>query len=83
MLAVKDEKNPALFWIVEVYCLAEDDEAHCHFWATTNPSIQRAKFKRVWVERGTGLSILAYRPKAHERADSWMGLVTRDEVTWS
>ena len=63
MLAVKDEKNPALFWIVEVYCLAEDDEAHCHFWATTNPSIQRAKFKRVWVERGTGLSIWRTAPR--------------------
>ena len=59
--------------------LLGDGEVKCHTWATTNPALKRAKFRPVYVEKKTGLSIL-HKPRAHEKCTPWTGVVEGDEV---
>ena len=81
LLAVMDEKDNTTFSVAKVLRLGEE-LATCHFYGTLNPSSSAAVFKPVYVERGTGLSILTNQLSQRDakKTDPWTGEVTPDEV---
>ena len=73
IVAIVDEPGDKSVWLMR--CLSHDnDELQGHLYAPSSTKLASARFRLVHIERKTNLSILG-PPKAHERADPWIGTV--------
>jgi hypothetical protein len=73
VVAVVDEPGDNSVWLMK--CTAvEDDEVKGHLFAPSCTNVASARFRLVYIAQKTNLSILG-SPRAHERADPWLGAV--------
>jgi len=72
IIAVQDETETQLYWITKVLAV-EGQGVKLWYYGTTRTEKGKGKFTPVWIENGTGKSILAEKLKADEKGVPWTG----------